>query len=83
MEPDFEILKQIKQVDASPFLLTRIRQKLEEKVRSSVSPALAYSIIAMVVVIFTIDIIVVKKHKNESKGNIAESLSLMPTNQIY
>lgn len=83
MEPDFEILKQIKQVEASPFLLTRIQQKIEDKIRNRVSPALAYSIIAMIVVVFTIDIIIVQKQKTQPTNNIAETLSLMPTNQIY
>ncbi len=83
MNTDFEILKEIKQVEVQPFLFTKIQQRIENRTQNFVSPKFALTFVSVILVMFAFDFIVIKNYKSENKSNITESMSLMPQNQLY
>ncbi len=84
-----DALKQIKEVDAPPFLLTRIKQQIQS-LQQREAPAKwkwAFAFTSVLVLAFNISILVKSSapvnKKNTGVENIVNSLSLSATNDLY
>ncbi len=85
MKPNLDILNQIKQVDAPPFLYTRIQQQIDNGSRYSFSKRLAWSlgVSFAVVVIMNVAVLSYNAKINRTNTNVAEVMDLMPNNSLY
>ena len=93
MKMDFnkklEVLKQIKEVDAPPFLLTRIKQQIQN-LQHTQAPAKwkwAFAFTSVLLLLFNISILIkssaLSNKKNSGVENIINSLSLSAANDLY
>lgn len=81
-----ELLQQIQQVEAPPFLFTRIQQKIEAgSVSSKFSPKLTLSLIASFILLIVLNVTTLVKSSGEAKSeeNIVEATSIIPNNYLY
>ena len=86
-----DILKQIKQVDAPPFLLTRIRQQIENlgNVEAPVKWKWAFAVSSVLILALNISILLKSNDKTEATSksggieNVFKSMNLTTTNQLY
>lgn len=85
MKLDLDILNQIKQVDAPPFLLTRIQQQIDNGNSLNFSKRLAWSlgISFAIVVIMNVAVINYSTKANYTNKNVAEVMDIMPNNSLY
>lgn len=86
IDKQLDLLKQVKRVETPPFLLTRIRQKAQQKeAETMLSPQLVWGITASFVVLFLINIAVVSTQFSAPVQDISllESMNLLPNNTIY
>ncbi|MES2762070.1 MAG: hypothetical protein V4677_07685 [Bacteroidota bacterium] len=83
--PNLDLLDQIQKVDAPPFLLTRIQQKIDNKYLNKLSPRMALGLSVSFILIIVLNIaVVVNYNKNSIKeSNLAQSMNLMPDNYLY
>ena len=79
------MLEQIQKVDAPPFLLTRIKQKIENTRSSNFSPYLAWSlgVSFVLVLLLNIGVLLSKTTETKSTNNIANTMDLLPKNTLY
>jgi len=85
MEDFLKPLESIKQIEASPYLFTRIQQRIQNKLDNRVPMRTAYSMAASFVILLSINAFVLTQN-NKTKmeeTNIAESFQLMPDNNLY
>ena len=85
MENELNILDQVQKVNAPPFLLTRIQQRIRNKKESQFSPTLSWVLslsLAIIVVVngavLTNMIIASKQEKT-----LLQSMNLLPNNELY
>ena len=88
-----DILKQIKQVDAPPFLLTRIRQQIENlsNVEVPVKWKWAFAVSSVLILALNISILLQSNDQTEATSktkangieNVVNSMNLTTTNQLY
>lgn len=80
-----DVLKLIKKVDAPPFLLTRIRQKIEASQTVKFSKPLSWSLgISFTIVLALNFVALVHTNTNiKPQSSIPESMNLLPHNSIY
>jgi len=83
MKLDLDILNQIKQVDAPPFLLTRIQQQIDNGNSLNFSKRLAWSLGISFVVIMNVAVINYSTKANNTNKNVAEVMDIMPNNSLY
>jgi hypothetical protein len=85
MKPNLDILNQIKQVDAPPFLFTRIQQQIDNGSRYFFSKRLAWSlgVSFAIVVIMNVALLSYNAKINRTNTNLAEVMDLMPNNSLY
>lgn len=85
IESHIDLLSQINKVEAPPFLLTRINQKLQSESSQFFSPRITRLIIAIffLVLILNISLLVRNSNESDSGKSIAESMHLLPTNSLY
>jgi hypothetical protein len=78
VEQQFEILSKIERVEASPFLLTRIKARLENTLAQPVPRRLAWASLASLVIIFALNFLAVqnKVHAAEKEPQMSESLNI-------
>ncbi|MFN8360142.1 MAG: hypothetical protein U0264_09535 [Candidatus Kapaibacterium sp.] len=81
---DLTPLDRIARVDAPPFLLTRIRQRIDESNRTRISPPFQWVIGITVILFLAINTIAILKvtQKTESTPVLAQGMNLVPTS-IY
>lgn len=86
MKEPFDMLSQIQQVDAPPFLWTRIQQKIKEDGENKLSPAFAYLLGLSFLLLISLNVwVIVQKNTPatlESK-HIAQTMNLLPNNSLY
>lgn len=82
--PD-ELLGTILQVDAPPFLLTRIQQKIANQMKTRFSMRLTWALSFSFILVLTLNIFVLVKSTATStkKQNLAEIMQLTPDNSPY
>lgn len=86
-----DLLKQIKEVDAPPFLLTRIRQQIDNlnNVEAPVKWKWAFAASAMLIlglnvsIFFKSDSTSASAGKNAGIENVVKSMNLTSTNNFY
>lgn len=85
INPNLELLEHIQKVDAPPFLLTRIQQKIDNKYLNKLSPrwALGLSVSFIVIIVINISVIVNYNKNSKPENNLAQSMNLMPDNNLY
>ena len=86
MKEPFDLLSQIQQVDAPPFLWTRIQQKIKEDRENKLSPAFAYLLGLSFVLLISLNVWVIAQKTTpatlESK-HLAQTMNLLPNNSLY
>lgn len=83
MEKELEILKTIRQVDANPFLFTRIEEKIRARVNDYLSTRKTIFYLAGITAILVINIWMITGQKHEPKKNLAAEMELVESNQLY
>jgi len=85
MEDFLKPLESIKQIEASPYLFTRIQQRIQNKLDNRVPMRTAYSMAASFVILLSINAFVLMQNNNTKmeETNIAESFQLMHDNNLY
>ncbi len=87
MTNPIDLLEQIKKVDAPPFLLTRIKQKIENIQQASFSKGLSWSLVISLCMMLLLNIAVMIKYTNSTTSmqhaTIAAAMNLLPTNSLY
>lgn len=86
MKEPLDILSDIKSVDAPPFLWTRIQQKIKVEQENRLSPAFAYllGLSFLLLIGFNVLVITQKTHHAASESNnIAQTMNLLPNNELY
>lgn len=80
-----DLLKQIKKVDAPPFLLTRIKQKIEASKPEKFSKSLSWSLGVSLAIVLGLNIVTII-HNNTSikqENSIVQTMDMLPHNSIY
>jgi hypothetical protein len=84
IDKKLEMLSQIESVEAPPFLLTRIKQKIENQSENHVSMPFTWSLIAAVSLLFILNCSVLFLNDTPKQTtNLVETLELMPKNDFY
>jgi len=87
MNNPIDLLEQINKVDAPPFLLTRIKQKIENAQQASFSKGLSWSLVISLCMMLLLNIAIMMKHTNSTTSiqdsTIAAAMNLLPTNSLY
>jgi len=85
MEDFLKSLESIKQVEAPPFLFTRIQQRIQNELDNRVPMKLVYSIAASFVILLSINAFTMLQHNHSTKeeANIAQAFQFMPDNNLY
>ncbi len=78
-------LDQIQKVDASPFLLTRIEQRIANKRSNKLSKPLTWSLGFSFIVLLVINTIIITQVRStpSEDANLVVALKLMPDNNLY
>ncbi|MES2515747.1 MAG: hypothetical protein V4580_16460 [Bacteroidota bacterium] len=85
LDSNLDLLKQITKVEASPFLITRIQQKINNTYYTKLSPRLAFGLSASFILLVVLNIAVIAMYHNNTKQepNLVQSMNLMPHNSLY
>jgi hypothetical protein len=86
VDTDFSsLLSTIQKVDAPPFLLTRIKEKLKSNpdVKVGVGWVLAGGMSLVMVLIINVVVISKNSTKHQQIPNLVESMNLAPDNTLY
>lgn len=84
MEQTLDILNNIKKVDASPFLITRIQQKIEIDKINSISTPWVFSIAATVFILLCLNIFTIaKKPQMNEVSSLAKNMNLLNNDNFY
>lgn len=82
-----DALKRIKQVEAPPFLLTRIKQQIQNlgNVPAPVKWKWAFAGSAIIILVLNVSILIKEDSSQESSGieTVASSMNLTNTNALY
>lgn len=85
-DTDFSsLLDSIQRVDAPPFLLTRIKEKIKTNpdVKVGVGWVLAGSVSLMLVLVVNVVVMSKSSVKNQQTTNLVASMNLAPDNTLY
>lgn len=88
IDTELEHLKKIKRVDAPPFLLTRIEQRISESSGIPLSPRLRLTVISSLIIlaiinIYTVSLFVGQKSYHSDIRNVAVQMNLSTSNNLY
>jgi hypothetical protein len=85
MKDNLNILENITKVDAPPFLLTRIKQQIDNSNYSKFSSkfALSLGLSFLILVILNVTIIFTQKESRMDDKQFAHSFGLMSNNSLY
>jgi hypothetical protein len=87
IEKRLELLKKIQKVEAPPFLLTRIRERIDSSSIEKAPATWRFGFIAAAVVVLSLNVsIFFKSSRTENKNGIGEeinSMDLSNTNDLY
>ncbi len=83
-DKDLDILNMIQKVEPSEFLLTRIKAKIDKEIEPYISPAWAYSLAAIMLIVFALNIVSVTKMNGDSGNSSELDISAYETsNSLY
>ena len=84
MEQTLDILNNIKKVDASPFLITRIQQKIEIDKINRISTPCVFSIAATVFILLCLNVFTIaKKPQMNEVSSLAKNMNLLNNDNFY
>jgi hypothetical protein len=86
MDKKLELLSQIESVEAPPFLLTRIKQQIENERVNQFSPRVTWALSISMVLIVSLNLAVLFRNETKSaeiSSNIAQEMQLLPQNDFY
>jgi hypothetical protein len=87
IEKKLELLKKIKEVDAPPFLLTRIKERIDSSTieKAPATWRLAFVTAAIIVLALNVSILFKSSGKQNEKGieEVISSMDLSNTNDLY
>jgi hypothetical protein len=80
-----DVLNQIKKVDAPPFLLTRIKQKIEASRPEKFSKSLSWSLSVSLAFVLGLNIMTIIHNRTSIKqeNSIVQTMDMLPHNSIY
>ena len=80
-----DMLEYINKVDAPPFLLTRIRQKIANAREQQINPkwALAAGVSLLLIVALNLYVISGPDNNQPQQTNLAQTMNLYPHNSLY
>jgi hypothetical protein len=81
----FSPLSNIQQVDAPPFLFTKVMAKISNSVQDKIAPGLAWSLSIAFSLLLVINVFVLSKQiaNRKSENNMAKAFGVMPQNSLY
>lgn len=84
-QADIDLLDTIQRVEASPYLLTRIQQRIESKQASRFSTTWSWAIGISSVVLLLLNIATLRYNHSVSsnENNLAHSMNLLPNHDLY
>jgi hypothetical protein len=81
-----EVLSQIQRVEAPPFLLTRIRQRISDT-RQQVSPGVAWVAGLSFLLVLALNLYIISSsdyhRETQKKPDLAQTMNLYPHNSLY
>jgi hypothetical protein len=86
IEDPAKMLESIGRVEAPPFLLTRIRQKISEQSERKVNPLTVVAAGISLTVLFAMNIYIISnsgQNRTRATEDIANAMNLYPNNNIY
>lgn len=85
MKDNLNILEKIEQVEVSPFLYTRILQKLENSKLNDIPKPWAWTLASFSTVCLVLTLVVVSRNINTENNSQAfsESVDFVPNNSLY
>jgi hypothetical protein len=84
MDKKLELLSQIETVEAPPFLLTRIRQQIENERVNQFSPRVSWALGFSMILVLSLNIAVLLSSNTPSAPtNLAQTMHLLPKNDFY
>ena len=80
-----DLLDKLDKVDAPPFLLTRIEQRILEQQKQNVPKLLVYVLSALGALVITFNILTVSQLNNSGNdaSGIFENMDIKTSNQLY
>lgn len=80
-----DILTQIERAEISPFVWTRLQQKLENKSTSKISIHASRAMVVSLMLLLVLNMVALNRtqKQDDSMINFAESMNLFPQNSIY
>ncbi len=87
IDKKLEILKKIEEVETPPFLITRIKQRINtlSAVQAPVKWKWSFAVIGLLLLVLNISIVLKSQHASSSKGitTIVTGFHLSTTNNFY
>ena len=83
MEQSNTLLAQIQKVEVSPFVWTRIQQKIAQPMQDQLSTNWIYAIAASILVLISLNIVAIEKDTQQRHTQILKNMNLMTDNNLY
>jgi hypothetical protein len=77
------LLRRIAEVEAPPFLLTRIQQKITDAGRSQFSRAFIISLGSSFILLAFLNLAIIVRNYTPDGAELTESMGLLPDNALY
>ena len=80
-----DLLEQIQRVEVSPFLFTRIEQRIQQSAKDRISPRFAAPVFISLLLLIILNVFVIRTNRkfNKQEVNIARSYGIVTTNSFY
>lgn len=84
-ELEIESLSQVKKVEATPFLFTRIQQRISEATTNKFSGKASLSLAFALVAIVILNIVIIQNYgkPQNSESNFVQNMNIITNNSIY
>ncbi len=83
MEQTNTLLAQIQKVEVSPFVWTRIQQKIAQPIQEPFSKTWTYAIAASMLILISLNIFAIEKDTQQRHNQILKNMNLMTDNNLY
>ncbi len=83
MNDKLDVLSKIKPVEAPPFLLTRITQRIENERISRFSLRISWALGISMFLIFSLNVAILFQNQTKKTSNLAQTMQLLPQNDFY
>lgn len=85
MKDNLNLLEKIEQVEVSPFLYTRILQKIEYSKLNDIPKPLAWTLASISTICLVLTLVVVSRNVNTQNDSqaLSESVDFVPNNSLY